>query len=123
MDDNNNNINYIEEYLKYGNIKNGNSTFLEYSEPSLIKELITMKIKELKKHKSDKNKNNKSEKNIKLNNEKLKQLDDFNNNKDKYSHTRDNSNNYLISNYYESDYQQKSLNKKKKKNFKMFKCK
>ncbi len=47
MDDNNN-INYIEEYLKYGNSKNGNSSFLEYSEPSLIKELITMKIKELK---------------------------------------------------------------------------
>ena len=47
MDDNNN-INYIEEYLKYGNNKNGNSSFLEYSEPSLIKELITMKIKELK---------------------------------------------------------------------------
>ena len=116
MDDNNN-INYIEEYLKYGNSKNGNSSFLEYSEPSLIKELITMKIKELKKHKSDnnKNKNNKSEKNIKLNNEKLKQLEDINNNKVKYSHTRNNSNNYLISNYYESDYQQKSLNKKKRK--------
>lgn len=48
MDDNNN-INYIQEYLKYGNIKNENSIFLEYNESSLIKELITLKIKELKK--------------------------------------------------------------------------
>ncbi len=51
-----------------------------------------------------------------MNNEKLKQLEDTKkNNKVKYSHIRNNSNNYLISNYYESDYQQKSLNKKKRK--------
>ena len=119
MDDNNNNINYIEEYLKYGNIKNGNSTFLEYSEPSLIKELITMKIKELKKHKSDNNKinnnkNNKSENNVKLNNEKMKPFEDINNIRVKHFHTRNNSNNTLISKNYESVYQKKS-NKRKRK--------
>ena len=116
MDDNNN-INYIQEYLKYGNIKNENSIFLEYNESSLIKELITLKIKELKKSKSQNNKmkNNKNENNGKMNNIKLKYLEDINNNKSKYNHTRNHSNNFLISNYYENIYQKNTINKKKRK--------
>ena len=100
-------INYYEEYLKYGNIRNDNFSILEYNEPSLIKELIRMKINELKK-KNNKTKNNNMDKReniIKIRNIKLNHIHDIKINKIKNNLiNKKNLNSKIISKYYETNY-------------------